>query len=147
MVHNVYTERVYNSNNNRTTQGEMPLQMISDRLRRKLEDRGYSPEQIYRMDKRLMPRKYRMAENSVPKAKVTYKEPWRIRCLPYVYLAGVTKSGTTDLYDTLLLHPDIVAPSMKEPMFFDRNRLGRVKVTASMANSCHSITQVVTSCT
>ena len=49
----------------------------------------------------------------------------KMRCLPYVYLVGVTKAGTTDLYSKLLHHPDIVEPSMKEPMWFDRNRIGR----------------------
>ena len=47
----------------------------------------------------------------------------RTRCLPYFHLAGVTKSGTTDLYDKLIKHQDIVEPSMKEPLYYNRHRL------------------------
>ena len=56
---------------------------------------------------------------------------WRLRCLPHVFLGGVTKSGTTDLYYRLIQHKDIVAPSMKEPMYFNRNRLGLYELTYS----------------
>ena len=51
-------------------------------------------------------------------------KPYRMRCLPYAFFAGVTKSGTTDLFSNILNHPDVMAPAMKEPMYFNWNRLG-----------------------
>ena len=50
-------------------------------------------------------------------------EPYRMRCLPYVYFVGVTKSGTSDFFDKFVKHPSVVKPSMKEPMYFNWNRL------------------------
>ena len=49
---------------------------------------------------------------------------WRMRCLPYLYLIGVTKSGTTDLYTRILGHPEIMRPGHKEPMWWNRLTLG-----------------------
>jgi len=48
--------------------------------------------------------------------------PWRFRCLPYFYLAGVTKSGTTDFINMLLRHPQLHGPLVKEPMYWNRRR-------------------------
>ena len=53
-------------------------------------------------------------------------EHWRIRCLPYVYLAGVLKSGTTDLFSQLIQHPDIEPGAIKEPMWWNRHTLGEL---------------------
>ena len=52
----------------------------------------------------------------------TNLHPWRIRCLPYFYLMGVTKSGTTDFYYALLKHSDVHGPWIKEPMYWNRGR-------------------------
>ena len=52
------------------------------------------------------------------------KSRYRIRCLPYFYIAGVTKSGTTDLFNVLSHHPDIVGPVCKEPFYWNRVRYG-----------------------
>ena len=46
---------------------------------------------------------------------------WRLRCLPYVYLVGVTKSGTTDLFDKMVRHPEIEPGALKEPMWWNRH--------------------------
>ena len=47
-------------------------------------------------------------------------------CVPYVFLIGVTKSGTTDLYKLLQSHALIEPQSRKkEPHFLDRTRRGR----------------------
>lgn len=43
-----------------------------------------------------------------------------LQCLPYVYLLGQPKSGTTDLYLHLSKHPDFVNPRRKEVRFFTR---------------------------
>ncbi|ELU18071.1 hypothetical protein CAPTEDRAFT_107906 [Capitella teleta] len=51
-------------------------------------------------------------------------ETTRTRCLPLVYLIGVTKSGTTDLYDSIVKHTEIAEPSMKEPMWWNRFTIG-----------------------
>ena len=57
-----------------------------------------------------------------PRSGATYQ----VRCLPLVYLIGVTKSGTTDLYDSIVMHPDVVMPAMKEPMWWNRNTIGNI---------------------
>ncbi|KAL4240806.1 Carbohydrate sulfotransferase 15 [Mactra antiquata] len=44
-----------------------------------------------------------------------------ILCLPYFYLVGAPKSGTTDLYRRTTLHPDIYKV-IKEPHWFTRLR-------------------------
>ena len=46
-------------------------------------------------------------------------------CLPYFFIIGFTKSGTTDLFAILKLHVLISSRSVKEPHFFDRRRRGR----------------------
>ena len=48
-----------------------------------------------------------------------------IRCLPYFYVTGATKSGTRDLFYSLDLHPDIVTGSLKEYMFWNMTRLDK----------------------
>ncbi len=57
----------------------------------------------------------------------TYKNPcWtnetneQRQCLPYFYIAGMPKCGTTDLFNRLCRHPDILAPRKKEPYFWTR---------------------------
>ena len=44
----------------------------------------------------------------------------RILCLPYFFLAGFPKSGTTTVHDLLTLHPNIVSPRAKEPHWWTR---------------------------
>ncbi|KAL5261675.1 hypothetical protein ACHWQZ_G007389 [Mnemiopsis leidyi] len=47
-------------------------------------------------------------------------------CVPYFFLAGVTKSGTTDLFNMLISHA-LIGPQTaeKEPHYLDRKRRGR----------------------
>ncbi|KAL0169330.1 hypothetical protein M9458_033926, partial [Cirrhinus mrigala] len=40
---------------------------------------------------------------------------YRLRCLPFFYIIGQPKCGTTDLYDRLRLHPEVHFTTMKEP--------------------------------
>ncbi|KAK7494211.1 hypothetical protein BaRGS_00014493, partial [Batillaria attramentaria] len=54
----------------------------------------------------------------------TERDPKRLRCLPYFYIAGMPKSGSTDLFRKVTLHPDVVRPPMKEPHYWSRNRFG-----------------------
>ena len=49
-------------------------------------------------------------------------KPWRIRCLPYFFLLGVTKCGTTDFFDAILKHPEVHGLWIKEPMYWNRER-------------------------
>ena len=56
-----------------------------------------------------------------------YKNPcWKatdgMRCLPYFFLGGFAKSGTTDLYDKLVRHPQIMKATTKEPHWLTRKR-------------------------
>lgn len=50
-------------------------------------------------------------------------KPYRVRCLPYFYLIGPQKTGTTDLYNCLSFHPDVVPGMAKEPHWWTRSRL------------------------
>ncbi|CAL8304324.1 unnamed protein product [Lota lota] len=59
--------------------------------------------------------------------------PWdgkmyRTRCLPYFYIIGQPKCGTTDLYDRLRLHPDVRFSISKEPHWWTRKRFGIVRL-------------------
>uniref|UniRef100_A0A0B6ZS08 Sulfotransferase domain-containing protein n=1 Tax=Arion vulgaris TaxID=1028688 RepID=A0A0B6ZS08_9EUPU len=44
------------------------------------------------------------------------------RCVPYFYIAGFSKCGTSDLYYKLAHHPDVLATGWKEKHWFDYNR-------------------------
>ena len=48
----------------------------------------------------------------------------RLRCLPYFFLAGQPKCGSTDLYRKLMEHPHIAATPVKEPHWWAKNRHG-----------------------
>ncbi|XP_071819278.1 carbohydrate sulfotransferase 15-like isoform X2 [Apostichopus japonicus] len=57
-----------------------------------------------------------------------YKNPcWyeksRLRCIPYFYLIGMPKCGTTDLWSKLVQHPQIQG-TPKEPHWWSKRRLG-----------------------
>ncbi|XP_013414786.1 carbohydrate sulfotransferase 15 [Lingula anatina] len=47
-----------------------------------------------------------------------------LRCLPYFYLVGVAKAGTTDLYDRISQHPDMAQGMLKEPQWWGRRNFG-----------------------
>ena len=59
-------------------------------------------------------------------------DTFRVRCLPLVYLVGVTKSGTTDLYGNIVQHPDVVRPATKEPMWWNRLTIGNARSGSPM---------------
>ncbi|CAH1229621.1 CHST15 [Branchiostoma lanceolatum] len=46
---------------------------------------------------------------------------FRLRCLPYFYIIGMPKCGTTDLYYRITEHPDVVG-GPKEPHWWAKNR-------------------------
>ncbi|KAK7493244.1 hypothetical protein BaRGS_00015581, partial [Batillaria attramentaria] len=45
-----------------------------------------------------------------------------VACLPYFYVAGFPKCGTTDLYVLLSIHPQVVRPVAKETHWVARHR-------------------------
>jgi hypothetical protein len=51
--------------------------------------------------------------------------PWKMRCLPYAYIIGVTKSGTSDFYRYLTLHQDIDSKVAKEIHYWNARRFPR----------------------
>ncbi|XP_072034286.1 carbohydrate sulfotransferase 15-like isoform X2 [Amphiura filiformis] len=51
-------------------------------------------------------------------------------CLPYFYLAGMPKCGTTDLWRKLIQHP-LIAKTSKEPHWWTRKRLGYYNIMVS----------------
>ena len=46
-------------------------------------------------------------------------------CLPYFFLGGFPKCGTTELYSRLVRHPDIAKPGRKEPHWWTRARFAK----------------------
>ncbi|XP_060749606.1 carbohydrate sulfotransferase 15-like isoform X2 [Tachysurus vachellii] len=52
---------------------------------------------------------------------------YRIRCLPYFYIIGQPKCGTTDLYERLRLHPGVRVSALKEPHWWTRKRFGIIR--------------------
>ncbi|KAA8583670.1 hypothetical protein FQN60_014878 [Etheostoma spectabile] len=52
---------------------------------------------------------------------------FRLRCLPFFYIIGQPKCGTTDLFHRLLLHPKIKFNTMKEPHWWTRKRFGYIR--------------------
>ncbi|XP_076448652.1 carbohydrate sulfotransferase 15-like [Babylonia areolata] len=48
----------------------------------------------------------------------------RLKCVPYFYLAGVAKAGTTDLARRLRLHPEIFHGTEKEYHWWEKYRFG-----------------------
>ncbi|GFO15684.1 sulfotransferase [Plakobranchus ocellatus] len=86
---------------------------------------------------------------ALPRFLPDYKNPcwWSdsrnssISCLPYVYLAGFPKCGTTDLYFRLIQHPLIVSGLCKEPHYLTRfmylTRCNRRLKTIQEVNKCN----------
>ncbi|XP_029604429.1 carbohydrate sulfotransferase 15 [Salmo trutta] len=54
---------------------------------------------------------------------------YRMRCLPYFYIIGQPKCGTTDLYDRLQLHPEVRFTTFKEPHWWTRKRFGIIRLS------------------
>ncbi|XP_072771144.1 carbohydrate sulfotransferase 15-like isoform X1 [Nerophis lumbriciformis] len=52
---------------------------------------------------------------------------FRLRCLPYFYIIGQPKCGTTDLFYRMLLHPQGRFNFMKEPHWWTRKRFGYIR--------------------
>ncbi|XP_005794719.2 carbohydrate sulfotransferase 15 [Xiphophorus maculatus] len=57
---------------------------------------------------------------------------YRMRCLPYFYIIGQPKCGTTDLYDRLRLHPDVKFTTFKEPHWWTRKRFGIIRLSEGL---------------
>ncbi|XP_028826528.1 carbohydrate sulfotransferase 15 isoform X2 [Denticeps clupeoides] len=60
---------------------------------------------------------------------------FRIRCLPYFYIIGQPKCGTTDLYDRLRLHPEVRFSIFKEPHWWTRKRFGEASASTMWDNN------------
>lgn len=60
---------------------------------------------------------------------------FRLRCLPYFYIIGQPKCGTTDLYSRLRLHPEVKFSIFKEPHWWTRRRFGSLYVDRPASNS------------
>ncbi|XP_071476475.1 carbohydrate sulfotransferase 15-like [Diadema antillarum] len=53
-----------------------------------------------------------------------YRGSSELVCLPYFYMIGMPKCGTTDVWDKLIAHPDVVGGVPKEPHWWARRRKG-----------------------
>ncbi|KAF7220376.1 carbohydrate sulfotransferase 15 isoform X1 [Nothobranchius furzeri] len=52
---------------------------------------------------------------------------FRLRCLPYFYIIGQPKCGTTDLFHRLLMLPEVKFNIIKEPHWWTRKRFGYIR--------------------
>uniref|UniRef100_A0A3Q2Q0I2 Sulfotransferase n=1 Tax=Fundulus heteroclitus TaxID=8078 RepID=A0A3Q2Q0I2_FUNHE len=52
---------------------------------------------------------------------------FRLRCLPYFYIIGQPKCGTTDLFHRLLMLPEVKFNTIKEPHWWTRKRFGYIR--------------------
>ncbi|XP_014823428.1 PREDICTED: carbohydrate sulfotransferase 15-like [Poecilia mexicana] len=52
---------------------------------------------------------------------------FRLRCLPYFYIIGQPKCGTTDLFHRLLMLPELKFNTIKEPHWWTRKRFGYIR--------------------
>ncbi|KAI4812355.1 hypothetical protein KUCAC02_023753 [Chaenocephalus aceratus] len=59
---------------------------------------------------------------------------FRLRCLPYFYIIGQPKCGTTDLFHRLLLHPEVKFNILKEPHWWTRKRFGEASASTMWDN-------------
>lgn len=66
---------------------------------------------------------------------------YRLRCLPYFYILGQPKCGTTDLYARLSHHPDIRFTIMKEPHWWARKRFGKEEVQCNLSQRIPDLPQ------
>ena len=48
--------------------------------------------------------------------------PWRLRCLPYFYIGGFVKAGTTELFHNIRKHPMVPQKNQKEIHWWSRYR-------------------------
>ncbi|KAK7480774.1 hypothetical protein BaRGS_00027940, partial [Batillaria attramentaria] len=51
-----------------------------------------------------------------------WMEPPVVHCVPYFYVVGAPKAGSTDLFKRITQHPEVVSPTAKETRWFDRAR-------------------------
>ncbi|KAK7476399.1 hypothetical protein BaRGS_00032324 [Batillaria attramentaria] len=49
----------------------------------------------------------------------------QLNCLPYFFLAGVSKCGSTDIFSRLTEHPQVMITKQKEPRWFDIRRYNK----------------------
>ena len=68
--------------------------------------------------------------DNIPTFLKDYKNPcWKqkrqLQCLPYFFIGGFAKCGTTDLFGRLLQHPQILKGKAKEPHWWTRQRFNR----------------------
>ncbi|KAG7165948.1 Carbohydrate sulfotransferase 15-like [Homarus americanus] len=47
-----------------------------------------------------------------------------LRCLPYFFLIGQPKCATTDVFQRINIHPDVIEPMVKGPHWWTRRRYG-----------------------
>ena len=76
---------------------------------------------------------YHIKDNfNICRNKLRHGGPYWTRCLPLAYLIGVTKSGTTDLYENIMKHWEVARPSVKEPMWWNRFTIGKLHSSVIM---------------
>ncbi|XP_060557591.1 carbohydrate sulfotransferase 15-like [Ruditapes philippinarum] len=68
----------------------------------------------------------------------------RIRCLPYFYLVGMPKCGTSDFYKRITQHPSISNKSRKETHWFSRRGFSRNGKYKSLTNYLQLYDHIVT---
>ncbi|XP_071531292.1 carbohydrate sulfotransferase 15-like [Panulirus ornatus] len=69
---------------------------------------------------------YASLSKSPSLSKYRYKRETKkiLRCLPYFFLTGQPKCATTDIFQRINIHPDVVEPIIKGPHWWTRRRFG-----------------------
>ena len=67
----------------------------------------------------------------------------KIKCLPYFYLAGFPKCGTTDLFFEMTKHEDIIPSTAKEPHWWTRIRFKRWNLQKYMQYFAEATAQII----
>ncbi|XP_076599661.1 carbohydrate sulfotransferase 15-like [Chaetodon auriga] len=62
---------------------------------------------------------------------------FRLRCLPYFYIIGQPKCGTTDLHSRLQRHPQVQYSIIKEPQWWTRRRFGYTQIKEGFKGIFH----------
>nr|XP_054768330.1 uncharacterized protein LOC129275886 [Lytechinus pictus] len=117
------------------------------------------PPDLYRMAKQVfdeLPGEYLPGyKSSCWMTKKNAPGVGRLRCLPYFYILGVAKCGTSDLWDKIVAHPHVVRNLLKEPHWWSRRRLQGISfdnylqkrsaslVTAFNQDSLNKLTHIV----
>ncbi|KAJ8029812.1 Carbohydrate sulfotransferase 15 [Holothuria leucospilota] len=106
-----------------------------------------TPPVLKKLPKKLVMLRPRILQDSLPNFSSKFKNPCyfdtkrKMHCLPYFFLLGAPKCGTTDIWSKMTSHPHIGCV-VKEPHWWTRKSMDKGKDTLAYYESTF-ITQVI----